>query len=385
MKDDNLTDDLGRPAALLSQLRPYSDNPRNPQDFDPEESKAIRDLVDSIGQVGVREPIQVFRRPDGPYDMLSGHRRKRAVEIINERRERAWRALIEQGQAKESGPRPKELQLIERMPISIMAEPKTKFDREADMWLAESQRQKWPINRLVPFYRKTYGAAPENIRDDAPYMARRLGLPVSRVRLLNAIVASDTLMSAATEEKELPVAGREKTLRAISRAAKVIADYRPDVALSVTGRASVDERTREILRTRMLEKAREIHRSGRPAGVSLERIAPKLKFTKKEGGFDDRVVVDWATKAGKMIAEDLIPATVRSVKGSTAQPPGDGGYGGDAEPLLVVEGELRKLSAKRLARLSRADLDRLVDRLLAVGASVDSLLTAARQAKRKRE
>ena len=51
------------------------------QPFKVVDDEAMQELVDSIKTVGVLGPIIVRRIKDGKYEIISGHRRKRASEI----------------------------------------------------------------------------------------------------------------------------------------------------------------------------------------------------------------------------------------------------------------------------------------------------------------
>ena len=137
--------------------------------------------------------------------------------------------------------------------------PRTKFDLEADMWLSESQRQKWPVDKMVDFYRDTYLSAPNSDRADTREMAGRLGLPESRVKLLNTIVASGVLLKTALDKGEdaLPLMGREKTLRSISRVADILFHDRQPVAVRATGLYRNDDATLEAVRELVVRKAKE--------------------------------------------------------------------------------------------------------------------------------
>lgn len=61
----------------LDEIDPF---PNHPFHVDDDESMAA--LAQSIGEVGVITPIQVRNKPDGRYELLSGHRRKRAAELL---------------------------------------------------------------------------------------------------------------------------------------------------------------------------------------------------------------------------------------------------------------------------------------------------------------
>ena len=51
------------------------------QPFKVVDDEAMQELVDSIKTVGVLVPIIVRRMKEGKYEIISGHRRKRASEI----------------------------------------------------------------------------------------------------------------------------------------------------------------------------------------------------------------------------------------------------------------------------------------------------------------
>ena len=53
------------------------DQPR--KNFDP---TALKELADSINENGLLEPLVVRKKENGRYEMLSGHRRKKALELI---------------------------------------------------------------------------------------------------------------------------------------------------------------------------------------------------------------------------------------------------------------------------------------------------------------
>ena len=46
------------------------------------EDEALKELADSINENGLLEPLVVRRKENGRYEMLSGHRRKKALELI---------------------------------------------------------------------------------------------------------------------------------------------------------------------------------------------------------------------------------------------------------------------------------------------------------------
>ena len=52
------------------------------QPFKVTDDEKMQELADSIKELGVLTPITVRPRPDGRYEIISGHRRKRACELI---------------------------------------------------------------------------------------------------------------------------------------------------------------------------------------------------------------------------------------------------------------------------------------------------------------
>ncbi len=60
----------------LSALQPFSKHPYKVRD-----DEAMRDMVESIKQYGVLSPAIARPMPDGGYELVSGHRRKRACEL----------------------------------------------------------------------------------------------------------------------------------------------------------------------------------------------------------------------------------------------------------------------------------------------------------------
>ena len=60
----------------LSVLQPFSKHPYKVRD-----DEAMRDMVESIKQYGVLSPAIARPMPDGGYELVSGHRRKRTCEL----------------------------------------------------------------------------------------------------------------------------------------------------------------------------------------------------------------------------------------------------------------------------------------------------------------
>jgi len=63
-------------TLTLADLQPFSRHPYKVRD-----DEAMRDMVESIRQYGVLSPAIARPMPDGGYELVSGHRRKRACEI----------------------------------------------------------------------------------------------------------------------------------------------------------------------------------------------------------------------------------------------------------------------------------------------------------------
>ena len=63
-------------TLTLADLQPFSRHPYKMRD-----DEAMRDMVESIKQYGVLSPAIARPMPDGGYELVSGHRRKRACEL----------------------------------------------------------------------------------------------------------------------------------------------------------------------------------------------------------------------------------------------------------------------------------------------------------------
>ena len=63
-------------TLTLADLQPFSKHPYKVRD-----DEAMRDMVESIRQYGVLSPAIARPMPDGGYELVSGHRRKRACEL----------------------------------------------------------------------------------------------------------------------------------------------------------------------------------------------------------------------------------------------------------------------------------------------------------------
>ena len=84
--DDLFSTEEGRQDAKLekiqeiplSELHPFKNHP-----FKVKDDEAMMETADSIKQYGVLVPSLVRPLPDGGYQMVSGHRRKRAAELAD--------------------------------------------------------------------------------------------------------------------------------------------------------------------------------------------------------------------------------------------------------------------------------------------------------------
>ena len=63
-------------TLALADLRPFSRHPYKVRDYD-----AMREMVESVKQYGVLSPAIARPVADGGYELVSGHRRKRACEL----------------------------------------------------------------------------------------------------------------------------------------------------------------------------------------------------------------------------------------------------------------------------------------------------------------
>jgi hypothetical protein len=175
----------------------------------------------------------------------------------------------------------------------------------------------------------------------------------------------------------LPKMGREKTLRSVIRVADVIYHDRKEVALRATGRYQVDEPTLEALRGLVIQKAKEYAFDlKKPAGVSLERVAPKLRSA---DDYSDDEVVAWLTGPGT-IAEELMPTTVKGAQQERAKRSHDDETR-DEDDLLATAKRFKELD---LMSMSSEDLSRLITQLTQAGEIFDEVLAAARTARRSR-
>ena len=62
----------------LSELYPFPDHPFSVRDDD-----SMKEIVESVKECGVLQPVLARPREGGGYELISGHRRKRACELAD--------------------------------------------------------------------------------------------------------------------------------------------------------------------------------------------------------------------------------------------------------------------------------------------------------------
>lgn len=353
-------DELGRQTVALDDLVPYSKNPRNPEDFRYPGNPAFKELVESINLQGVLEPIQVFiANGSGPKraHMGTGHRRREAVLRVNELRRAAREALLKKGSLGSADE--KALQPILRLPVTVIPAPESDFDRQKGMWNSEVLREKWPFNKTIEFFKQTYDAAPRHLKDDPKELARNLGLPTTRVKLLVDIVNSPNLFDAARGDV-LPLSGREKTLRSANRVANVVNAERPSVARTLTGAVVLNDDSLEQLRGMSVELAAKMPH----AGVALEQIAPQLREVEKHS--DNEVV--------QMLQGDVDAA--KRIWGSFRPEPSRTSVADD------LQESMKAFANANVKSMSPSELDARLGAITEMASLLDKALVEARAAKR---
>ena len=60
----------------LAELHPFKDHP-----FHVVDDEKMREMSESVAQYGVLVPVIVRPRPEGGYEIVAGHRRKRTSEL----------------------------------------------------------------------------------------------------------------------------------------------------------------------------------------------------------------------------------------------------------------------------------------------------------------
>ena len=68
-------------SELVTTLKVADIHPFEGHPFNVEDNKDMWELVSSVKQCGVMEPVMVINRPAGGYEMVSGHRRMRACQL----------------------------------------------------------------------------------------------------------------------------------------------------------------------------------------------------------------------------------------------------------------------------------------------------------------
>lgn len=74
-------DILNLEKVIPISVKDISDFPNHP--FKVRDDEEMKKMVESIKEVGVLVPVIVRQKQDGGFEMISGHRRKRAVELAN--------------------------------------------------------------------------------------------------------------------------------------------------------------------------------------------------------------------------------------------------------------------------------------------------------------
>ena len=355
--------------AAITDLVEYEHNPREPRDFDYAQNPTFRSLVDSIDQNGVMEPLRVFALDaagqSAKLHMLTGHRRKRAVEKVNELRTAAWEEQKRLGTASRQGP-----DLITEVPITLLPPPLGDYERRASMWNAELLHEGWPVRRLFLFFSETWDEAPMSRKTDPKLMAKDLGIPVTRVKLFKTIMESDVLRRAAVSltDDPLSVKGREKTLRSIIRCADILNTDRPAVVRTAIGKAPGSPEAIEGTRGLLIKKAHEYSDRadlGTGAGVLLERTATLLRDS---DAYPDSEVTEWVAGAGVLAKDEVTRKRARrSLSESVA---------GQSPLITDIKAHLRE----RPGRMNEDDLQAYADDLQAAADLVSEAARKAREA-----
>lgn len=68
-------------SELITTLKVADIHPFEGHPFNVLDNKDMWDLVESVKRYGVLEPVMVINRPEGGYEMVSGHRRMRACQL----------------------------------------------------------------------------------------------------------------------------------------------------------------------------------------------------------------------------------------------------------------------------------------------------------------
>ena len=63
-------------SVLLSEIDNFPDHP-----FKVKDDEEIQRMVESVKQAGILNPVLLRKKEDGRYELISGHRRKRACEL----------------------------------------------------------------------------------------------------------------------------------------------------------------------------------------------------------------------------------------------------------------------------------------------------------------
>ena len=76
----NIGSDIRQPQILDIPLTEIDDFPGHP--FKVKMDADMAQLMESIREQGIVTPVTLLRKEDGRYEMISGHRRKKACELL---------------------------------------------------------------------------------------------------------------------------------------------------------------------------------------------------------------------------------------------------------------------------------------------------------------
>lgn len=73
-------DDIKREKIIVVPLKFVDDFPHHP--FQVKDDESMQQLIHSIKMNGVLNPVIARKKENGNYELISGHRRKRACEVL---------------------------------------------------------------------------------------------------------------------------------------------------------------------------------------------------------------------------------------------------------------------------------------------------------------
>jgi hypothetical protein len=349
-------------VAPVDLIRTYDRNPRDPADTDFRQSESFRQLVQSIEQVGITNPLQVFLDKDGKFHLISGHRRLAAVMEIERQKLAAWEANGRNGDKPELG---------EYIPVSIQAKPESKYLRQMAMWNAEETKADWPESRRFNFFCETFEAAPPHLQADLKKLGAELGMRPSTVRTYLKIREVPALRKAMGDPSDSPIprAGRHKSIRSIARLLSDLVKHRGMVVRVATGRPPNSDQAKEILAELLLAKRRQyqenLHLSVGP-GQALERTLPLIS-SEHHAEVTDEELIAWLSGSGVLRLEYI--GKRENTSAQSIDPDGK-----SLTDIVKGSGRIRG----RPGALSEAKLDVYVDE---VNALADFSAEAARKAR----